>query len=134
MKKRIMAALLAAAMIVSLCACGNDGGDVQQGGNNTPATPPSITTLASFDDFDIPGFSSQVAGTAEIRPAHKSVQQENNSLTDTEYAQFKKNLATYPLNLRIAGEEFIVNNKFKRKLLIKEDFLWNLKEQKPKRI
>ena len=52
MKKRIFAALLAATMIVSLCACG-EGGDTQTpGGNNTPATPPSITTLASFDDFE----------------------------------------------------------------------------------
>ena len=52
MRKRILAALLAATMIVSLCACGNGSGDTQQpGGNNAPATPPTITSLASFDDF-----------------------------------------------------------------------------------
>lgn len=51
MKKRIMAALLAAAMIVSLCACGNASGDTQPSGDKKPATPPSIKSLASFDDF-----------------------------------------------------------------------------------
>ena len=51
MKKRIFAALLAATMLVSLCACGNGNGDTQQPGGNTPATPPTITSLASFDDF-----------------------------------------------------------------------------------
>ena len=52
MKKRIFAALLAATMLVSLCACGNgNNGDTQPSGDKTPATPPSITTLASFDDF-----------------------------------------------------------------------------------
>ncbi len=49
MKKRIFAALLAAAMIVSLCACGN--GDENPSGTNKPVTPPSVTTLESFDDF-----------------------------------------------------------------------------------
>lgn len=66
---------------------------------------------ASLDDFDIPGFSSQVAGIAEIRSSKN--QSENNTLTDSEYEQFKKNLASYPLNLRLAVEEFIVNNKYK---------------------
>ena len=52
MRKRIFAAILAATMIVSLCACGNGGGDTQQpSGDNKPATPPSITSLASFDDI-----------------------------------------------------------------------------------
>ena len=52
MRKRIFAALLAATMIVSLCACGNGSGDTQQpSGDNSPATPPSVTSLASFDDF-----------------------------------------------------------------------------------
>ena len=52
MKKRILAALLAAAMMVSLCACGNGDGDSQGTGDKTPATPPSITSLAAFDDLD----------------------------------------------------------------------------------
>ena len=52
MKKRIFAALLAATMLVSLCACGNgNNGDTQPSGDKTPATPPTITTLASFDEF-----------------------------------------------------------------------------------
>ena len=66
-----------------------------------------------FDDFDIPGFSDQVAGAAKAKPTTKNEQREKNTLTDSEYEQFKKNLANYPLNLRIAIQEFIVNDEFK---------------------
>ena len=69
---------------------------------------------ASFDDFDIPGFSDQTAGAAKARPSPKSNgQREKNTLTDSEYEQFRKNLSNYPLNLRIALQEFIVNDEFK---------------------
>ena len=53
MKKRILAALLCAAMVVSVCACNNDSKDsTQNNGNEEPATPPTITSLATFDDLN----------------------------------------------------------------------------------
>ncbi|MBQ8627465.1 MAG: FKBP-type peptidyl-prolyl cis-trans isomerase [Agathobacter sp.] len=51
MKKRILAALLCAAMVVSVCACGNAGNDTEQNTEKTPATPPTLTSLAAFDDL-----------------------------------------------------------------------------------
>lgn len=51
MKKRILAALLCAAMAVSVCACGNAGNDTEENTEKTPATPPTLTSLAAFDDL-----------------------------------------------------------------------------------
>lgn len=50
MKKRIVAALLCAAMVVSLCACQNAGKDTETG-SQKEATPPTITSLATFDNL-----------------------------------------------------------------------------------
>ena len=67
-----------------------------------------------FDDFDIPGFSDQAAGAAKAKPTPVDKnKREKNTLTDEEYETFKKNLSEYPLNLRIAIQEFIVDDEFK---------------------
>ena len=92
--------------------------------------PETDSTLASGDDgfeldgqndFEIPGWSD-TAGEAsfEKRPEPRAAasskakgeDQPRTSLTDEEYAQFKKNLADYPLNVRIAVEDLIVKNEF----------------------
>lgn len=51
MKKRIIAALLCAAMALSVVACGNGDGDTEKNNEKEPATPPTITSLAAFDDL-----------------------------------------------------------------------------------
>ena len=75
------------------------------------------------DDFNIPGFSDTVtanfdkqkpvstpdfSGAAEAKDDDKP----KNTFTDNEYKRFLKNLATYPLNVRIALEDFVVKNEF----------------------
>jgi tetratricopeptide (TPR) repeat protein len=70
---------------------------------------------ATFDDFDIPGFSEADSSDAPVQRGSKSAdfsKREKNTLTDHEYDLFQKHLALYPLNLRIAIEEIIVSNEF----------------------
>lgn len=76
-------------------------------------------------DFEIPGFSDvdEVAvsknGKIKVPVAEKQKEEvpENsdlppNTLSDAQYEKFLKNLATYPLNVRMAVEELIVKNEF----------------------
>ena len=76
---------------------------------------------SDFSDFDIPGFSDQSAGAAQSAPRRKLKTNngdiEKNTLTDTQYKIFRKNLAEYPLNIRIAFEELIVNDEFKDEIV-----------------
>lgn len=51
MTKRILAALLCAAMVFSVCACGNNGTNSEKDSQKEPATPPTLTSLANFDDL-----------------------------------------------------------------------------------
>ena len=53
MKKRIMAAILCVLTVFSVCACDSEGGINIGNLGNKPATPPSISTLAAFDDLDV---------------------------------------------------------------------------------
>ncbi len=72
------------------------------------------------NNFEIPGFSdTETADMGKKRPAFDTVdfsgskaQHPKNSLTDDEYVQFKKILANYPLNLRLAIEDVISSNDF----------------------
>ena len=73
------------------------------------------------DDFKIPGFSdTQTAAFDKLgRPKVDNVdfsQAKNgrpkNTLTEEEYAVFRKNLSDYPLNLRLAIEDLVVKNEF----------------------
>ena len=71
-------------------------------------------------EFEIPGFSDvETVATSKDgkikRPVTAAEQNEinqKNSLTDEQYEKFLKNLASYPLNVRIAVEELIVKNEF----------------------
>lgn len=66
------------------------------------------------DSFSIPGFSDiNTSSGKEASLATERVNRQKFELTDTEYEKFKKNLATYPLNLRIALEDMVVKNEFK---------------------
>ena len=74
------------------------------------------------DDFEIPGFSDTDTVPVEKKKgggfgapdsSKANPDRPPNTLTEREYEQFKKNLAAYPLNLRIAVEDFIVKDEFK---------------------
>ena len=71
------------------------------------------------DFFNIPGFSDTATATihkpnvqtpdfAGALPGDKP----KNTFTDAEYKRFQKNLASYPLNVRIALEDLVVKNEF----------------------
>lgn len=75
------------------------------------------------DEFHIPGFSDIATAdiskkpdvaTADFSNAAEAKENEKpkNTFTDAEYKRFHKNLATYPLNVRIALEDFVVKNEF----------------------
>lgn len=77
------------------------------------------------DDFSIPGFSEEGAdpyanegkkGAAvdqvDFSGAVTGDGKQRTSLTEDEYAKFKKNLRDYPLNVRIAVEDMIAKNEF----------------------
>lgn len=83
----------------------------------------SLDGAEGDDEFSIPGFSDtetadldkkpdvetpDFSGAAELNEKDKP----KNTFTDAEYKRFLKNLATYPLNVRIALEDFVVKNEF----------------------
>ncbi len=84
-----------------------------------PSETLSVPTENEFNDndFEIPGFSDEnteiTADKNYTQPKKK--EPENNDrthLTDKEYELFQKNLLSYPLNLRLAIDEAIVNDEF----------------------
>ncbi|WP_296092108.1 hypothetical protein [uncultured Treponema sp.] len=75
------------------------------------------------DEFHIPGFSDIATADLTKKPdvatadfsnaaEAKETEKPKNTFTDAEYKRFQKNLATYPLNVRIALEDFVVKNEF----------------------
>lgn len=71
------------------------------------------------DSFTIPGFSdTETADLSKKTPKVDTVDfsgkaaKPKNTLTEEEYEQFKRNLSDYPLNLRLAIEDFIAKNEF----------------------
>ncbi len=91
--------------------------------NEFPVTgeePKSSDDFELDDSFSIPGFSdTDTADLSKKSPAVDTVDfsgkggRPRNTLTDEEYEQFRKNLSNYPLNLRLAVEDFIAKNEFK---------------------
>ncbi len=51
MRKRLLAALLCAAMVFSVSACGGNGDDTESESENVKVDPPTVTSLATFDDI-----------------------------------------------------------------------------------
>lgn len=89
--------------------------------NEFPVTgeePKSGDDFALDDSFTIPGFSDTETADLSKKPAVDTIDfsgkggKPKNTLTDEEYAQFQKNLTEYPLNLRLAIEDFIAKNEF----------------------
>ena len=79
------------------------------------------TTEDGFDlysDFEIEGFTDTETAEIKKKPAVDTVDFSNaptkpkNTLTDEEYVKFKENLASYPLNLKVALEEFFADPEF----------------------
>ncbi|MCR5762087.1 MAG: hypothetical protein K6G00_01740, partial [Treponema sp.] len=83
--------------------------------------------ITSFegDDFSIPGFSDTLTANLNKRKEESvsapstageaddsQPKKEKNTFTDAEYKLFLKNLEHYPLNVRIALEDFVVKNEF----------------------
>lgn len=92
-------------------------------GEEFPATDDGLGGDDDFvldSSFEIPGFSdTETADMGKKKPLLDTVDfskgkegRAKNSLTEDEYVQFKKNLANYPLNLRIALEDFIARDEF----------------------
>ena len=102
---------------------GVDFGSSASSGDEFPATDDALGGDDDFvldSNFEIPGFSdTETADMGKKKPLLDTVDfskgkegRPRNSLSDEEYAQFKKNLANYPLNLRIALEDFIARDEF----------------------
>ncbi len=95
-----------------------DGGFDTSGMEDFDAEDASFA--ADFDEtnFEIPGFSDADAADSKKAPLgilkkkEEPEDSERTHLTDTEYELFKKNLQTYPLNLRLAIDKVVVNNEF----------------------
>lgn len=68
----------------------------------TAAVEPKSTSKKGSSDLDEPDFSGAVPGD-ELPP---------NTLSDEQYKQFLKNLNEYPLNVRLAFEDLIVQDEF----------------------
>lgn len=92
-------------------------------GDEFPSTDEGLSAEDDFvldSSFEIPGFSDtetadfgkKKSGLDIIDFSKGKEGRPKNSLTDDEYVQFKKNLSNYPLNLRIAIEDFIARDEF----------------------
>lgn len=113
--------------IESFDTSGMDGVDFgpsePAGGEEFPATDDGLGGDDDFvldSSFEIPGFSdTETADLGKKKPILDTIDfskgkegRPKNSLTEEEYVQFKKNLSNYPLNLRIALEDFIARDEF----------------------
>ncbi len=97
---------------------GSSGSD---GGEEFPVTgSKEVDDFVLDDNFEIPGFSDTDFASMDKKKQVKidtadfsnAVLKPKNTLTDKEYANFRKNLNEYPLNVRIAVEDLIVKNEF----------------------
>ncbi len=73
------------------------------------------------EEFAIPGFSDTVTANLNKKPEpapsaavtdEEAAQKPKNTFTDAEYKIFLNNLDQYPLNVRVALEDFVVGNEF----------------------
>ncbi len=116
-----------------------DFGEMSEFSMNTPEISGDTGSFDSIDnDFSIPGFSgdsdfdlippeitenktttSQKVETKTGRKRKQKAVREKNELTEEEYDSFKKSLKDYPLNLRIALQEIIVNPDFTEEPIMK---------------
>lgn len=101
-----------------------DDTDFSKKGEDTGFELGDITDSEGGDDeFSIPGFSDTkeadlgkkkkplVSLSSSSEEEEDESQKPKNSFTDAEYRLFQKNLAEYPLNVRIALEDIVVKNE-----------------------
>jgi tetratricopeptide (TPR) repeat protein len=87
--------------------------DLADSGEETPKKPDSSTEFPGLDDFIIPGIDvpaetvPEAAAQTGTQDAEKKDEEIN--LAEEEFAALQKTLQDYPLNLRIACEEAIIN-------------------------
>lgn len=91
---------------------------------NTDFALGEVNGIEGDDEFFIPGFSDTVTAdlsqkkpqvdTPDFSKAAEAsdVNKPKNTFTDAEYKRFLANLQEYPLNVRIALEDFVVKNEF----------------------
>lgn len=105
--------------------------------DNFPVTGEGGDDFELTDDFEIPGFSDTDTAPDDKKIGFRldapdfskaNANRPPNTLTEEEYEKFRKNLAGYPLNLRIAVEDFIVKDEFK------DDVIFEVVEKVLKRV
>ncbi|MCR5318785.1 MAG: hypothetical protein K6E22_11215 [Treponema sp.] len=101
-----------------------DDTDFSKKGEDTGFELGDITDSEGGDDeFSIPGFSDTkeadlgkkkkplLSSSSSSEEEEDASKKPKNSFTDAEYRLFQKNLAEYPLNVRIALEDIVVKNE-----------------------
>lgn len=119
-----------------------DFGDMSGVSSDTSAAGDSgsFESIDGDGDFTIPGFSDEYSDFDLVPPEpiekkvsktvtqedkggkkrrHKKEERERSELTEEEYQIFRQNLDVYPLNLRIALQEIIVNPDFTDSVVLK---------------
>ena len=116
-----------------------DFGEMSEFSMDAPDLSGDTGSFDSMDnDFSIPGFSGdsdfdlippeipekkaskpQKTEEKKGRKRKQKVERETNELTEEEYETFKDSLQGYPLNLRIALQEIIVNPDFNEEAIMK---------------
>jgi tetratricopeptide (TPR) repeat protein len=88
--------------------------DLADSGRNTAKEPEDSNAFSGISDFaiagiDIPAEPSRAAATSQTATEEAGKKSEDINLTEEEFAKLQDTLQGYPLNLRIACEEAIVN-------------------------
>ncbi|MCR4900831.1 MAG: hypothetical protein K5907_08460 [Treponema sp.] len=79
-----------------------EGSDFEIPGFSDVSAAPAVPTGKKAKNLDVPDFNGAIPGK-ELPP---------NTLSDEQYKQFLKNLNEYPLNVRLAFEDLIVQDEF----------------------
>lgn len=92
-------------------------GDIT-GGSADDSLDPNSFEIEGFTGedaapFDKNGKVKQAQKAGEESDSEAGIEKPRNSFTDAEYKIIKKNFLSYPLNVRLALEDFIVNDEFK---------------------
>ena len=87
-------------------------GDFELGNSSDFGTDNGEFEIPGFSDVDTVATSKDGKIKRPVTVAEQNEINQKNSLTDEQYEKFLKNLASYPLNVRIAVEELIVKNEF----------------------
>ena len=103
---------------------GGDGGSFESIDNDSDFSIPGFSGDSDFDLVppEVPEQKKQKTVSTESKKGRKrkeKVVREKNELSEEEYKTFRENLKDYPLNLRIALQEIIVNPDFTDEAIMK---------------